>query len=283
MRLFLLTSTAMLAFALNSLLCRHALKATAIDPASFATIRIVSGAVSLCLLASLRDRALPRGGTWSAALALAAYAVTFSFAYASLTAATGALILFGAVQVTMIGYGHWCGERFGGAQAIGFLFALAGLVGLMLPGLAAPPLGGSVLMVAAGIAWGIYTVLGRNRGEPLAVNAGNFARASAFAVLASLATLSHTSLDPAGVVDALLSGAVTSGVGYAIWYAALRDLDVTRAAVSQLSVPVIAAVGGIVLLGEAPTLRLAIAGIAILGGIALVVVPRRAPLAPPRA
>jgi drug/metabolite transporter (DMT)-like permease len=282
MRLFLLTATAMLAFALNSLLCRHALKTTAIDPASFATIRIVSGAIALGILVSLRNRALPRAGSWSAALALAAYAVAFSFAYASLTAATGALILFGAVQATMIGYGRWRGDRFSGWQAIGFVVALAGLVGLMLPGLAAPPVVGSALMVAAGVAWGAYTVLGRNRGEPLAVNAGNFARAAVFAALASLASASNLNLDRAGVVDALLSGAVTSGIGYAIWYAALRELDVTRAAVSQLSVPVIAALGGIVLLGEAPTLRLALASIAILGGIALVVVPRRAALAPPR-
>ena len=282
MRLVLFTALAMLAFAGNSLLCRHALTATAIDPASFATLRIVSGAIALLLIVGLRDRALPRAGSWTSALALAVYAIAFSFAYASLTAATGALVLFGAVQVTMIAYGRWRGERFSAPQAIGFVVALAGLVGLMLPGLAAPPLTASALMIAAGIAWGAYTVLGKGAGEPLAVNAGNFARAAAFAALASLATISHLDLDRAGVVDAVLSGALTSGVGYAIWYAALRDLDVTRAAVSQLSVPVIAALGGIALLGEAPTLRLALASIAILGGIALVVVPRRAQLAPPR-
>jgi drug/metabolite transporter (DMT)-like permease len=272
----------MLAFAGNSLLCRHALTATTIDPASFATLRIVAGAIALSLIVGLRDRALPRAGSWTSALALAVYAIAFSFAYASLTAATGALVLFGAVQVTMIAYGRWRGERFGAPQAIGFVLALAGLVGLMLPGLAAPPLTGSALMMAAGVAWGAYTVLGKGAGEPLAVNAGNFTRAAAIAALASLATISRLDLDRAGVVDAVLSGALTSGVGYAIWYAALRDLDVTRAAVSQLSVPVIAALGGIALLGEPPTLRLALASIAILGGIALVVVPRRAQLAPPR-
>jgi drug/metabolite transporter (DMT)-like permease len=281
-RLVLLTALAMLAFAGNSLLCRHALTATAIDPASFATLRIVAGAIALCLIVGLRDRAPPRAGSWTSALALAAYAIAFSFAYASLTAATGALVLFAAVQVTMIAYGRWRGERLSAPQGAGFVLALAGLVGLMLPGLAAPPLAGSALMVAAGVAWGAYSVLGKGGGEPLAVNAGNFARAAVFAVLASLATIARLNLDRAGVVDAILSGALTSGVGYAVWYAALRDLDVTRAAVAQLSVPVIAALGGILLLGESPTLRLALASIAILGGIALVVMSRRAQFAPPR-
>ena len=276
MRLFILTALSMLAFAGNSLLCRHALKSTAIDPASFTTLRIVSGALMLVAIVSLRERAWPRAGSWLSALALAVYAIAFSFAYLSLTAATGALLLFGAVQASMIAYGRWRGERFSARQAIGFVLALAGLGGLMLPGFAAPPPAAAGLMVAAGIAWGAYTVLGKHRGEPLAVNAGNFARAVAITALVSVVTASHASIDRAGAIDALLSGALTSGIGYAIWYAALRDLDVTRAAVSQLSVPVIAAIGGVALLGEAPTLRLVLASIAILGGIALVVVPRPA-------
>ena len=272
MRVLILTALAMLAFAGNSLLCRIALKGTAIDPASFSSIRIVAGALVLAAIVRLRAGAGSMSGSWPAALALAAYSVTFSFAYVNLTAATGALILFGAVQATMIASGLWRGERLHARQVAGLVLALAGLVGLMLPGLSAPPLFGSALMLTAGIAWGVYTLFGKGHGDPLAVTAGNFARASLLALIISMVALPSLSLDARGVLYALLSGALTSGLGYVIWYTALRGLTVTTASVAQLSVPVIAAMGGIVLLDEPLTLRVLVASAVILGGIALVVV-----------
>jgi len=272
MRVLILTVLAMLAFAGNSLLCRIALKGTSIDAASFSSIRIVAGALVLVAIVRLRAGAGSMSGSWPAALALAAYSVTFSFAYVNLTAATGSLILFGAVQATMIASGLWRGERLHARQVAGLVMAVAGLVGLMLPGLSAPPLFGSTLMLAAGIAWGVYTLFGKGHGDPLAVTAGNFARASLLALIISMVALPSLSLDARGVLYALLSGALTSGLGYVIWYTALRGLTVTTASVVQLSVPVIAAMGGIVLLHEPLTLRVLVASAAILGGIALVVV-----------
>ncbi len=272
MRVLILTVLAMLAFAGNSLLCRIALKGTAIDPASFSSIRIVAGALVLVAMVRLRAGAGSVSGNWPAALALAAYSVAFSFAYVNLTASTGALILFGAVQATMIAIGLRRGERLHARQVAGLVLALAGLVGLMLPGLSAPPLFGSALMLAAGIAWGVYTLFGKGHGDPLAVTAGNFARASLLALIISMVALPSLSFDARGVLYALLSGALTSGLGYVIWYTALRGLTVTTASVAQLSVPVIAAMGGIVLLDEPLTLRVLVASAVILGGIALVVV-----------
>jgi drug/metabolite transporter (DMT)-like permease len=270
-RLILLTLLAMIAFAGNSLLCRQALKHTTIDAASFTTIRIASGALALWLIVRLRS-GLPAGaGNWPSALALFAYAAGFSFAYISLPAATGALLLFGAVQATMIGYGLWHGERLRPRQMLGFVLAMGGLVGLLLPGLSAPPLFGSALMLAAGLAWGVYSLRGRGAGDATRVTAGNFMRAVAFSAVLSLATLPWLSLDQVGVWLALVSGALTSGVGYAVWYTALGGLRATTAATVQLSVPVIAALGGIVFLGEAMTVRLLLASGAILGGIFLVI------------
>jgi len=267
----------MLAFAGNSLLCRAALRDTGIDAASFTTLRLVSGALVLWLL-TLRGRGgRPRGGSWASAAALFVYAAAFSFAYISLPASTGALLLFGAVQATMIGYGLWKGERFRLLQWFGFLVALGGLVVLVLPGLAAPPLWGAGLMLGAGVAWGVYSLRGRGTGDPIRVTAGNFLRAAPAAVVLSLVTMNRTSLDPAGVGYALASGAVTSGLGYAIWYTALPALRATTAATVQLSVPVIAALGGVILLGEPVTLRLVVASVAILGGIGLVIRERRRP------
>jgi len=276
-RLFTLTLLTMLAFAGNSLLCRAALRDTGIDAASFTTLRLVSGALVLWLL-TLRGRGgRPRGGSWASAAALFVYAAAFSFAYISLPASTGALLLFGAVQATMIGYGLWKGERFRLLQWFGFLVALGGLVVLVLPGLAAPPLWGAGLMLGAGVAWGVYSLRGRGTGDPIRVTAGNFLRAAPAAVVLSLVTMNRTSLDPAGVGYALASGAVTSGLGYAIWYTALPALRATTAATVQLSVPVIAALGGVILLGEPVTLRLVVASVAILGGIGLVIRERRRP------
>jgi drug/metabolite transporter (DMT)-like permease len=277
LRILVLTLLALTAFAGNSLLCRVALKRSEIDPASFTSVRIVSGALTLWLLVRLRTGPSASLGNWPSALALFAYAAAFSFSYVTLTAATGALLLFGAVQATMIGYGLWAGERLHGRQIIGLVVALAGLVGLLLPGLSAPPLQGSALMLAAGIAWGVYTLRAKGSGDPLRVTAGNFIRAVVPTACLSLATLPWFSFDGLGLVCAVASGALASGVGYAIWYSALPGLKVTTAATAQLSVPVIAAAGGIVLLGEPLSLRLVLASAAVLGGIALVVLRRSAP------
>jgi drug/metabolite transporter (DMT)-like permease len=270
-----LTLLAMIAFAGNSLLCRIALKHTGIDAASFTAIRLVSGAVVLWLLVR-RFRAVQSGkGNWPSAFALFAYAACFSFAYLSLSAATGALLLFGAVQATMIGYGAWWGDRLRGWQLVGFLAALGGLIGLLLPGIAAPPPMSAALMLCAGVAWGIYSLRGKGSGDATRVTAGNFARAVPLAVVLGLVLLDSTHLDRAGVGYAIASGALASGIGYAVWYAALPWLKSTTAATVQLSVPVITALGGIVFLGEIVTLRLVLASAAILGGIALVLLSKR--------
>jgi drug/metabolite transporter (DMT)-like permease len=270
-RVFVLTSLSMLAFAANSLLCRVALKHTGIDAASFTLVRIVSGALALWLIVRLRDGKPVSAGSWPSALALFVYAAAFSFAYLSLTAATGALLLFGAVQATMIGFGLYRGERLAGRQGLGLACALAGLAGLLLPGLSAPPAHGAALMLVAGAAWGVYSLRAKGSGDALRTTAGNFGRAAVFAAALTLCTLPWNRLDAAGVVCAIASGALASGVGYAVWYTALAGLKATSAATVQLSVPVIAAAGGIALLGEPLTLRFAMASAAVLGGIALVI------------
>ena len=277
-----LTALAMIAFAGNSLLCRVALQQTSIDAGSFTFIRLLSGALMLWLIARLRSGANSGRGNWLSAFALFVYAACFSFAYIGLAAATGALLLFGAVQVTMIGHGIWAGERLRRWQLVGLLLAFGGLVGLLLPsgaapravtmpGIAAPPLSASVLMLAAGAAWGVYSIRGKGGGDPTRVTAGNFLRAVPFAAILSIILMDGTSLDRAGFGYAILSGALASGIGYAIWYTALPRLKASTAASVQLSVPVIAAVGGIIFLGEAMTLRLVLAAVTILGGIALVI------------
>ncbi|MGA8148541.1 MAG: DMT family transporter [Gallionellaceae bacterium] len=274
-RIIVLTSLAMIAFAGNSLLCRAALKHTSIDAASFTTIRLISGAMMLGLVVRMR-RATPGGrGNWLSAFALFAYAAGFSSAYVNLPAATGALLLFGAVQVTMIGHGIWAGERLLRLQLAGLVLALAGLVGLLLPGLSAPPVLGSLLMLGAGVAWGVYSLRGRGAGDPIRVTAGNFLRAVPVAAALSLLMHDGTSLDSAGFGYAVASGALASGIGYAIWYTALPALKAAKAATVQLSVPVIAALGGIVFLGEPLTLRLILSSAGILGGIALVIVEKQ--------
>jgi len=264
----------MIAFAGNSVLCRIALKHTSIDAASFTSIRIVSGAVVLWAIASFFHRNSTGRGSWISAFALFAYAAGFSFAYISLTAATGALILFGAVQATMIGHGIWAGERLHKQQLFGLVLALGGLVGLLLPGLSAPPLAGSVLMLIAGVAWGVYSLRGKGAGDPTRITAGNFLRAMLFAVLLSALLHSSASLEIVGVRYAIASGAIASGLGYAIWYSVLPALKATTATTIQLSVPVIAALGGIIILGESLTVRFVLASLAILGGIALVILSK---------
>lgn len=274
-RLFVLTSLAMVCFAGNSLLCRLALHGTEIDPASFTAIRIASGAGTLWLIVRMRESAPAVGGSWASAVALFAYAIAFSYAYMTLTAGTGALILFGTVQATMIGYGLWKGERLSALQTGGFTLAIAGLVGLLLPGLSAPPLTGALLMIAAGAAWGVYSLHGARGRDATQVTAGNFMRAVPLALGAGAAMLPWAALDAHGIAYAVASGAIASGIGYSIWYAALRGLTATGAATIQLTVPVLAAVGGIVFLDESLTLRLIAASLAILCGVAIVIRPPR--------
>ncbi len=272
---FALTALAMIAFAGNSLLCRQALRHTTIDAATFTLVRILSGAICLWIIARIRKGSLDNAGNWSSALALFGYAALFSFAYLQLTAGTGALLLFGAVQATMIFWALKKGERLRPLQILGLVLALAGLVVLVFPGLSAPPLGAAGLMLGAGVAWGVYSLRGKAAGDPLRATAGNFLRAVPFAGVLSIAVLRSAHFDGAGVGYAIVSGALASGVGYAIWYSALPALKASAAATVQLSVPVLAAVGGILFLGELITLRFVLASIAVLGGIALVIVERR--------
>ena len=274
-RLLVLTLLTMIAFAANSILCRQALEATAIDPATFTGIRLVSGAATLWLIVRIRTGGNALAGSWPAAFSLFAYAAAFSFAYVSLGAGMGALVLFGAVQATMILYGLARGERFAPLQTAGLLLALGGLVALLLPGATAPDWAAASLMTLAGIAWGAYSLIGRGSTQPLAATAGNFLRACAFGLLLSVASLGLFTWDARGAVLAVLSGAVASGLGYAIWYTVLPALRATQAATVQLSVPVIAATGGVLLLGERLSLRLVLCSVAILGGIALVLHARR--------
>jgi drug/metabolite transporter (DMT)-like permease len=273
-RVSILTLLAMVAFAGNSLLCRLALKQTSIDAASFTFIRIASGALALWLIVRIRGSTPQKAGSWLSAAALFAYAAAFSFAYITLSAGTGALLLFGAVQATMIFWALRRGEQMDLRQRLGLVVALAGLVTLVFPGLSAPPLVGSILMIVAGIAWGVYSLRGKNAGQPTAATAGNFLRAVPMATVLSLVFLPWARMDRAGLGYAVLSGALASGVGYAIWYTALPGLRGTSAASVQLVVPVFAALGGILFLGELITLRFLFASVAVLGGIGLVVVAR---------
>jgi drug/metabolite transporter (DMT)-like permease len=297
-RIFILTLLAMIAFASNSLLCRAALKQTSIDAASFTFVRIFSGAAALWVITKIRgtravaavyvsrrssakatdDRRI--AGNWISALALFAYAAAFSFAYKTLSAGTGALLLFGAVQATMIFWGLRKGERLRAIQIVGLIVAVTGLIVLLFPGLSAPPLIGSILMLGAGVAWGVYSLRGKGEKNPTSATAGNFLRAAPFAAGVSVIMLPWIQLDRAGISYAVISGAITSGLGYVIWYTVLSDsmpvrLGPTSAATVQLSVPVLAATGGILLLGEVITLRYVFASVAVLGGIALVVIEKQ--------
>jgi len=273
-RLAIFTSIAMIAFAGNSLLCRVALSTTGIDAASFTTVRVVSGAITLFILAFVARHTRTVGGNWLSAIALFGYAAGFSFAYLSLSAATGALLLFGAVQCTMIGYGLIKGERMNLVQATGVLVAVAGLIGLLLPGLSAPPLLGAMLMLGAGVSWGIYSLRGRGVTDATLETAGNFFRAIPFALLLSVGTLKGVEITPSGAGFAMASGALASGLGYAIWYSALPALTATSAATVQLTVPALAAVGGVMFLDETVTLRLGLASAAILGGVAIYILSK---------
>ena len=268
-----LTALAMVAFAANSLLCRLALGAAQIDAASYTSLRLLSGALTLWAIVALSRRAgpVPEGGGWVSGVMLFLYAIAFSFAYLTLDAGTGALILFGAVQVTMIVIGFIEGHRPHALEWLGLISAFGGLVYLVSPGISAPAPLGSMLMAVAGIAWGIYSLRGRGSGDPVVATAANFARAVPFALIVSLLAVADFQVTDRGAWLAVLSGAVASGVGYVIWYAALKGLTTTRAAIVQLSVPVLAAIGGVLFLSEEITPRLIISSIVILGGIALAI------------
>jgi len=269
-RTTILTAAALVAFAANVLLCRLAIADGQIDPASYTSLRLASGALTLWAILAFSGRASlkkTRDG-WVSAIVLCLYAVPYSFAYVSLDAGTGALILFCAVQITMLVAGYSEGHRLRIQEWLGLLAAFGGLVYLVFPGISAPAPLGSLLMAVAGIAWGIYSLRGRGAGDPVAVTAATFVRALPFALIVSLLTLSHLHMSARGAWIAVASGSLASGIGYIIWYAALKGLTTTRASIVQLAAPVLSAIGGIVFLSEAFTARLAIAGSLILGGIA---------------
>lgn len=281
-RFLLLTCLAMLAFAGNSLLCRVALRDTAIDPMSFSAIRLASGALMLWLLlrwrAGVPNRMGALGGDWGSALALLAYVVLFSLAYVHLDAGAGALLLFGAVQVTMVGWGLLRGERLVALQGLGLVLAVVGLLLLLLPGAGVPSLLGGSLMLCAGIAWGVYSLLGRRAGDPLVATTGNFVRAVPLVLMLLVLLPGQTRLDAPGLIYAMLSGALTSGIGYALWYAALKGLSAIQGASVQLSVPIITALVGALWLGERITPSLLLVAAMTLGGVALVIAGRARPL-----
>lgn len=272
----LFTILALMAFAANSVLCRMALGANTIDASSFTSIRLLSG--TLVLLAILKisnnEKNLPATGSWFASIMLFLYAVTFSFAYITLDTGTGALILFGSVQITMILQSLISGNRLHITEWLGVSIAFAGFVYLVLPGVSTPSLTGFLLMTVAGIAWGVYTLKGRDSGKPLTDTTYNFLRTIPFVVVLTIATLHKAHYSPKGVVLAILSGAMASGIGYTIWYTALGGLSTIQAAVTQLSVPVIAAIGGVVFVAEVITLRLTVSALMTLGGLLLVLLGR---------
>jgi drug/metabolite transporter (DMT)-like permease len=276
-RLAATTALALLAFAANALLCRVALADGGTDAASFTALRLGSGALLLAVLMALRRQAPWAQGQWRGGLALFAYAAGFSWAYLAVGAATGALLLFGAVQVTMLLIGLHQGERLSRRAWFGFAMAVLGVLALLLPGAAAPPLGSALWMLAAGVAWGLYSLWGRGSGDPVAATAGNFLRALPFGLMLLLVVpQAQRSIDAEGLAAALASGALASGLGYVLWYRVLPALGALRAATLQLAVPPLAAFGGVLWLGEALDATRLLAGAVILGGIALVLNGRHA-------
>lgn len=262
---------------MNSVLCRLALGHAAIDAASFSTVRLASGAVVLLLItaASKRNLSFVSSSNWISAALLFLYAVAFSLAYINLSAATGALILFGSVQATMLTVALLSGERPNPPEWLGLFIALAGLVYLVSPGLTAPSLVNSLLMALAGISWGFYSLRGRGTRDPLADTTNNFIRALPLAIVVSIIMKGFFHLSSTGIIYAVLSGALTSGVGYVIWYAALKELTATRAAMVQLAVPVLAAAGGVIILSERISLRLLLSAVMVLGGVGLALMSRK--------
>ena len=275
-RLVVLTVLALIAFAANSILCRMALLGERFDPISFTVLRIFSGAIFLLLLARSRGTRAVEGGSWPAALSLAVYAGAFSFAYLELSAGTGALILFGTVQLTMVGFEWGTGKRPRLAEVFGMGIALTGLVALVWPGLTAPSPLGAGLMGLSGVAWGVYSLCGRGAKEPALATTDNFLRALAFVgpVGVLLCYFVPLRVSLTGALLAVLSGAITSGLGYVIWYWVLPRLGATRAAILQLASPVLVAVGGVLILSEEATSRLVLSSVVLLSGVGLAVIGR---------
>ena len=274
LKTIILTGLALIAFAANSILCRLALGSEAIDASSFTVIRLLSGTIVLLIIicSTRKTTRVSTKGSWAASFMLFTYAVTFSYAYISLDTGTGALILFGAVQITMILLSLITGTRLHFSEWTGVTIAFSGFVYLVLPGVTAPSTAGFLLMTVAGIAWGIYTLKGRSSKSPLMDTVYNFFRTTPFVILLAVITINNTNYSSEGILFALLSGGITSGIGYTIWYIALGGLSSTQAAVLQLSVPVIAALGGVVFVSEAITFRLIISATMVLGGILLVII-----------
>jgi len=271
------TAFALVAFAFNSILCRMALRSGEIDTVGFTFVRLVSGAIMLAILVSAfsKTKNVLRNGHWLSAFLLFAYAICFSLAYLGLNAGAGALILFGAVQITMVGVALVRGEKPTLLELIGLAVAVGGLVYLVFPGLSSPPLYSALLMASAGISWGFYTLRGKGSVDPLSDTTGNFIRAVPLILIVAIPFYSQVHLSGRGIMLAVLSGAIASGIGYSVWYAALGDLSSTRAAALQLSVPVVAGIGGVLILNEVATQRLWLSGAFILGGIGLVIVGRK--------
>jgi len=280
-RIIIITLLSLLAFAANSLITRMALEQTTIDEASFITLRVVSGAIFLWLFLrvknnqtsspkSINKKNINQQGSWLAALSLFAYAVSFTYGYGLIAAGTGALLLFGTVQITMTIIGYRAGERLNLVQILGFVLAIIGLIILMLPGLEAPSLSGAILMCISGIAWSLYSHQGKGAANPSSATAGNFVKASPMAILLLLYNYATLSIDTLGITYALLSGVVTSGMGYILWYSVLPQLKSTQAAIVQLSVPIIVTIFGALILNESISLRIIIASITIVVGTLLV-------------
>ncbi len=277
MKVFFYITFALVAFAFNSILCRLALRGEEIDAASFTGVRLASGAITLIVISYFigKQNKQKLSGSWPSALFLFAYAICFSLAYLNLTAGTGALILFGSVQMTMIAVTLFRGERPRLLEWVGLITAVGGLVYLVFPGLASPPLTSSLLMAIAGASWGFYTLRGKLSGDPLANTTGNFVRTLPFAVIAVLVFIPNLHLSTRGIILAVFSGSIASGIGYTVWYAALKHHTATRAAVLQLAVPIITACIGVLFLAEIATPRLLIAAAFILGGIGLTIFGRK--------
>lgn len=275
-RTILLTGLSVLCFAANSLLCRLALAPHLIDAATFTSVRVLSAVIMLSAIVWLRSRHLPRLQYASprSIAALFGYLIFFSFAYTRLSAGTGALILFASVQLTMFGIALREGEHFSGLSWLGLALAAGGLVYLVLPGFSAPDPLGAVFMAIAGMSWGLFSLFGRGVDNPLEANAMNFLWCLLPALLVNVGFVHDFNATASGLWLAIASGAIASGLGYSIWYLALRELPATRAATVQLAVPAVAALGGVVLLSEPLTLRLVLASIAMLGGTGLVLAQR---------
>lgn len=277
LKTILLTIFALVAFAFNSILCRLALGNEIIDAVGFTTIRLVSGAITLSIISITLNRKQTelKRGNWLSAFFLFAYAICFSFAYLKLTTATGALILFSSVQLTMICFALIKGERPQIIEWLGLILAFGGLIYLVFPGLSAPPFTYSVLMMSAGIAWGFYTLRGRGSENPLAETTGNFIRTVPMILVIGLFFLSNVQISSKGIIFAVLSGAIASGIGYSVWYAILKNHTATRAATLQLSVPAIASIGGVIFLAETLSFRILLASSLILGGIGMAIFGKR--------